>query len=270
MSMRRLIPIAVMLLAVAVAAMVAYRADKRLDALLAERAKLLQSIADIQSERDNALDDVARLSLALRETREKREDTQSVGLEPADSSADDMASAAEFLLLGDAQKAGEEKTENSESDDNPISEEKSEAVRKERDERRQQKYEERRAQAMSFLQQKLDGTSDPAAQQRIVSIAEHLDAMLEIRQQMRDAQTDLERDQARERMHQAEANLQDLVWQQQDFLLRKVAEENGITEPARQAAIANAFFQLQQNPFFSIKSDEWVELMNKIGKTWRD
>ncbi len=108
-----------------------------------------------------------------------------------------------------------------------------------------------RERSMGFLQDRIDSTTDPVVQDRLAAIGDYLDYMMDLGAQMREAETEEERDALRESMGQTRDEFQTLVRQQQEFMARELAEEYGITSTGEQDEFIASLNGMRQSPFFS-------------------
>jgi len=110
--------------------------------------------------------------------------------------------------------------------------------------------EQRRVDRENFFANTIANAKDAATQERVAAIQEYNDYLSGLREAMRDAETDEERDQLRQDMMENGRVLQDLVEAQRDSMIRDMAAQSGITDSAKQDAFVNAYHQLQASPFF--------------------
>jgi hypothetical protein len=94
-------------------------------------------------------------------------------------------------------------------------------------------------------------TNDPAVQQRLTTLKEQSDYMLELMQKMRDTMDEKERAAAQQEFAQVRGTVTGLVQEQQDYMLQQLATQNGITDPQKQQAFINSLRETQASPFFS-------------------
>jgi hypothetical protein len=114
-----------------------------------------------------------------------------------------------------------------------------------------------RDRSMNFLQDRIDSTTDPVVQDRLAAIGDYLDYMMDLGAQMRDAETEEERDALRETMGQTRDEFQGLVREQQDYMVRQLAEEYGITGTEEQDEFIASLQGMRQSPFFSSPMMQW-------------
>ena len=121
--------------------------------------------------------------------------------------------------------------------------------------------EERRARFREFEQQMRDRVStvlqdeyasapDADAQERIEIIQDYMDQMAQLREAMRNAESDEERDALRQSMRESYMGMQEVVRTQQDSMLRSLASNSGITDPGKQDSLITGLRDLQASPFF--------------------
>lgn len=101
-----------------------------------------------------------------------------------------------------------------------------------------------------FFQDEFDATADPEVQERVVQLQDYTTSLMELRQAMRDAQTDEEREALRETMGETFAGLRELTMAQQDYMTRNLAQEYGIKDPARQDAFIESMREMNSTPYF--------------------
>jgi len=129
-------------------------------------------------------------------------------------------------------------------------EELSEEQRAERQQRWQAFREQMQAQRESFFQTQLDASPSRESQDRVKAIWEYSDYMRELRDAMRQAETDEERQALRQSMEETGQIVRDLTRDQQDFMVRELAAQHGITSKGDQDAFVSAVRDLQSNPLF--------------------
>jgi hypothetical protein len=95
--------------------------------------------------------------------------------------------------------------------------------------------------------------TDPAGIERYNALMGLRDYQNELRDQLRNAKSDEEREAIRARMDEARRSGQQMVNDQQDAMLRAMAGANGITDPAAQSEFVSSMRQTLENPFFSME-----------------
>lgn len=105
-------------------------------------------------------------------------------------------------------------------------------------------------QRQEMLDAAMQNAPDQAARDRIAAIEEYEAYLMELRESMRDAETDEERQALRDAMMENWQTLNDLQNEQQDAMLRDLAAKNGISDPKQQEAFVENYKQLEANPLF--------------------
>lgn len=100
-------------------------------------------------------------------------------------------------------------------------------------------------------------TNDPAVQQRLATLRDQSTYMMDVMQRMRDTMDEQERAQLQEEFQQVRANVSTLVQEQQDYMLRQVAIQSGVTDPQKQEALMNSLRETQESPFFRSPMMSW-------------
>jgi hypothetical protein len=126
----------------------------------------------------------------------------------------------------------------------------SEEERTARRERWETFRQEMRDQHDAFFQAELDAAPDRDTQDRIEAIREYSDSIRQLRDAMQEAKTDEERQALRESMDENMRMLRDLSQKQQDYMVRELATQYGITAKDKQNAFISAVRDLQSSPFF--------------------
>lgn len=126
--------------------------------------------------------------------------------------------------------------------------------RERRREEREQWSEERaaqfRAQVDQFYEDALASADTPEAQERITSIRDMSQQMMDLRQQIRAAEDDTTRDALREEMDALREEMRPLVRDQQDYLLQQAAASAGVNHAGTQRKLADALRDTLRSPFF--------------------
>jgi len=94
-------------------------------------------------------------------------------------------------------------------------------------------------------------TTDPVAQERLQSLANYTDVMLEMRQRLRAAATPEEENAVREEMRTAAQEIEQLVQEQQRYLLRQAAANAGVDRNEQERLVTEIQNTLQ-SPFFHL------------------
>ena len=119
-----------------------------------------------------------------------------------------------------------------------------------REERRRAYMDAFRQRMSDFLTERIDASTDAAEKQRIASIGEYAQSLMEQRRLLRDAETEEERRVVFETMQQNADVLRSMVEEQQDQVMRDSLERQGITSTSEQDAIISAYKESQEDPFF--------------------
>lgn len=117
-------------------------------------------------------------------------------------------------------------------------------------EEREQRGAEMRDRMRQFMDEQIQNAPDKATQDRLNTISANGEAMMDLFQQMRDAQTDEERDAIRDEMRTLGESTRTLVTEQQDFLMRQSLSASGVTDPKAQDAAMQSLRQTMEGPFF--------------------
>lgn len=115
---------------------------------------------------------------------------------------------------------------------------------------REQRGAEFRDRMRSFIDEQIQNAPDKATQDRLATISANGENMMDLFQQMRDAQTDEERDVIREELRATGDATRQLVQEQQDYLMRDSLRQSGITDPKAQDAAMQSLRQTMEGPFF--------------------
>lgn len=120
------------------------------------------------------------------------------------------------------------------------------------DSQRREQFQQFREQMATTLAEETERQTDPVAKQRVASINEYAQAVGDLWTQMREAETDEEREAIRQTIDQNREVLTGLVRDQQDYMLRQVASQYGITTPDKQDAFVNSLRDTTTNPLFRV------------------
>ncbi|OQB99750.1 MAG: hypothetical protein BWX80_03589 [Candidatus Hydrogenedentes bacterium ADurb.Bin101] len=103
----------------------------------------------------------------------------------------------------------------------------------------------------SYLEDRMLQSTDPVEQDRMAAFQEYVAYMADLRQQMRDAETDEDREEIGVLMRQAGVEMEGLLREQQNSMLVQLAEEYGITDAQKQAEFVNRMRDLRSDPLFN-------------------
>ncbi len=217
-------------------------ADARIASLVAENDDLVRARGRTSGESDALRGELEALR-AERDAAGRQFDSAEQVTSPEEASL-----ALTDLASSDAAgTSAMEQTEPADGDGTSAEEEE----RQRRQERMREFMGSIRERTGDFLASQVEQTNDPAVKQRLAAIAENVNYLMEAGQAMRHAETDEERDALREQFGQARDQLQSLVKEQQNDVLRDMASSYGITDPAKQDAFISSYGELRENPFFS-------------------
>jgi len=101
-----------------------------------------------------------------------------------------------------------------------------------------------------FFDAEYGAAADATVQDRLVQMEESTNYLMDLREAMREAESDEERQQFRQDFGETAATLRDLVTEQQDYMLRTVAEEHGIKGAEQQEAFVASMREIQASLYF--------------------
>lgn len=217
------------------------------EALRAGEKSLKSEIESAKAQADALAREKQRLEDQLASVRkaEPAEDPslEAVG-EPTDATLD-----SGLLDEGDASTRDDGRDRRGGDDPNETEEEREARMAQWRQER-EQRGAEMRDRMRQFMDEQIMNAPDKATQERLASISANGEAMMDLFQQMRDAETDEERDAIREEIRTAGESTRQLVREQQDYLMRQSLSQSGITDPSAQNAAMQSLRQTMEGPFF--------------------
>jgi hypothetical protein len=222
------------------------------EAALTKASELRKSVADTTAlERENA-----RLRDEVEQLRARPEPVAEVAEAPTEGTesptfnleeATDALSAALRSGDGDRRRGGDDREPPKEGTPEY-------AEWQERRERWQQEREERsrefRSRMDGFFDEAMQKTTDPVAQNRIAAINDYTNYTMDLFREMRNAETDEERDQIRQDLSITFEETRSLVRDQQDYLISETLKENGVSDPQKQQALVSAVRETMEDPFF--------------------
>jgi len=121
----------------------------------------------------------------------------------------------------------------------------------ERDARRQEFVTRMQDNMTSFFTGELEKSSTPAMQDRLLALEEKTYEMFELRSQMRQAETDEEREQLGQAFGDSMTAARQLMVEQQEDMINAIASQFGIAKESDQAAFEQAVRSAITSPFFS-------------------
>lgn len=222
------------------------------EAALTKASELRKSVADTTAlERENA-----RLRDEVERLRTRPEPAAEVAEAPTEGTesptfnleeATDALSAALRSGDGDRRRGGDDREPPKEGTPEY-------AEWQERRERWQQEREERsreyRSRMDGFFDEAMQKTNDPVAQNRIAAINDYTNYTMDLFREMRNAETDEERDQIRQDLSITFDETRSLVREHQDYLISETLRENGVSDPQKQQALVNSVRETMEDPFF--------------------
>ena len=157
---------------------------------------------------------------------------------PAPDTSEFLASLSE--ALGEMEESGSRQRSRRFQDrfDGQRGEEEDEAAR---EERRRSYMDNYRQRMTDFMRAEIEASNDPAEKQRIASISEYMQSLMDQRRLIREAQTDEERQAVFDTMRENAGVLRSMVEEQQDEVVRDSLERQGITSRSEQDAVIQAY-----------------------------
>lgn len=216
------------------------------DSLASRQATLERQLTDLQAIQKGLESDNRRLQKQLESIANRPETAPAAQDFPLESVEEPPLDIPQQNAPADASATRDGSRDRRWGPDEEGTPEEQEARRQER-EQRMTEFRDRMGQ---FFTSEMEKTADPAAQQRIAQISEYSQYSMDLRRQMRDAQTDEERQSITEQLEQAATATRTLVREQQDFLLRQSLASNGVTDAAAQDAMINSYRSTMESPFF--------------------
>lgn len=226
-------------------------------------AKLLdvgQRLAATQSATESDAEKVARLE-AERSQYSERLATLQAKLDEA-VEADPVASAEVDLATGEALDAAAIEPEadgaapDAEGEGRPERERGGRGERwggtpEERQARREEFAARMQENMANFFTGELEKSSTPEMQERLVALEQKTQEMMDLRSQMRAAETDEERDALGVAFGETMSAAREIMQEQQDDMLGAIANQFGITKESDQAAFEQAVRSAMDSPMFS-------------------
>ena len=120
---------------------------------------------------------------------------------------------------------------------------------------RNAQQQERQIQRRQRLDDYVDGqyarATDPATKDRLSSIANFQIYFDELANRLASAGSNEEVAELTEALRQGQLDQRDLIWDQQRAMIADLAYNNGLTDPAAQAQLADQIIRTLNSPFFS-------------------
>jgi hypothetical protein len=238
------------------------RLDNRLQALARERDKFLGEARKAQQEAVAAAERFAKLE---RENARLQEDFDLISrrndeilsrpIPPIDSvePLDDLAAPEPETgnaALGERSNSDRSRRGDDDRNENEDDPERAARIEQWRQERAQ-RAQEFRERMQEFFDTQIQQAPDKPTQERLAAIREYSEYTMDLFRQMREAQTDEERDAIREELSTAGETARSLVREQQDYVLRQSLVSSGVTDRKSQDALISSMRQtMDNNPFF--------------------
>jgi len=233
------------------AVVVRHQTAPRLEAAGQETARLNALLVDLQRAAKESDEEAARLKDRLTELAEELRLAKTERPEQPEPEAPPVAFDLSQLFAGveaepevDA-RAGP-RTEGGRRRWGDLSPEDREAMT----ERRREFTGQMRERVTTFLQDQMMQSRDATEQERLAALQEYFDYMADVRERMREAETEEEREELGGLLRQSGEEMRNLVRDQQDLLVREVAKDYGITDPQKQVEFAERLQELRSSPFF--------------------
>ena len=121
----------------------------------------------------------------------------------------------------------------------------------ERDARRQEFATRMQDNMANFFTGELEKSATPEMQERLVTLEQKTQEMMDLRNQMRAAETDEEREALGAAFGETMSAARDIMQEQQDDMLGAIASQFGITKESEQAAFEQAVRAAMDSPMFS-------------------
>lgn len=244
-----------------VAAVVALAVGALLGAYAMDQRNAL-ALEELTRERDGLQQEVQRLRTQIEQLRQvasaKETDAEAREAELARVREEYEARLQEALSQAQAKSEAAEyeaMEEPARAERNPAqaAEENAQAVQMTPEQRSQYRaeYSRRlRERMQGYIDEEMQRTSDPDAQQRLAALREQTDYMVQIMYDIREATDDARRAELQQQLREVRTGVNTLVTEQQDYVLRQVAAQQGIADPQRQQAFVQSLRAAQESPFF--------------------
>ncbi len=218
---------------------------KERDALKASEKALHGEVDAAKSEAESLAREKRQLEDRLASAKKAEpgtvESLEAVG-EPTDATLDSGAQQEADASAADRDRRGG-------GDPNETDAEREARIAQWRQER-EQRGAEMRDRLRTFMDEQIQNAPDKATQDRLASISAYSETMMDLFQQMRDAQTDEDRDAIRAQLQENGTVARQLVKEQQDFMMRDSLRQSGVTDPKAQDAAMQSLRQTMEGPFF--------------------
>ena len=237
--------------------------DPQVNALMAQGEEATERLNRMQAAHEDELDqmqvEIQELEDDARGLRRKLEQVpppqQPVPL------AEETVAAIELPLLPEPEEATESEQDPRRRGEGWRGRRRDEDLTQEERAARQAREQEFRTRARErvdgFFEAEYGGATDAAVQDRLVRMEENTNYLMDLREAMREAESDEERQQLRQDFGETTAALRDLVVEQQDYMLRTLAEEHGIKGAEQQEAFVASMREVQSSVYFRPERMIW-------------
>ncbi len=215
----------------------------------AERDTLADRNAQLEKDLKLAGTRLARLQTELERQQERTASTQEESdksIHAARKKGRVVEEAPDSALL-DVMEGLPDATDSARNNEDP----RDEAEREERRAWRRDMAAQFRTNIHEFMDAQVAGTSDPVAKERLASMTEYADYIMDLMQEYRGAETDEERAEIREEIRVARDASRELQQSQRDYMLRDLASNYGITSEKKQTEFIAAMQDTMRNPLYT-------------------
>lgn len=226
-------------------------ANSHLDTVQADMDQMRDLVKKAESRLTEREAELARLREELEAARSTPVSDPNAGAMepevPVPDTSEFLASLSEALGEMDESASGQRRGRFQDRFNGQRGEEEDEAAR---EERRRSYMDNYRQRMTDFMRAEIEASNDPAEKQRIASISEYMESLMDQRRLLREAQTDEERQAVFDTMRENAGVLRSMVEEQQDEVVRDSLERQGITSRSEQDAVIQAYKEAQDDPFF--------------------
>lgn len=219
-------------------------------------------LAKLQADRDELAASQVALKQAAKEARDQVEalerDKRHLEDQLASASKSQRAPAAgleevsapDDVLLDGGSNEGDASVGDRGDRDNDENDPEREARMEQWRQEREQRGAEMRQRMEEFMANEIQNAPDKITQDRLASMNEYSRSMMDMFQQMRDAETDEDRDAIRAQLQETGSAARELVREHQDYLMRQSLVQSGVTDAQAQEAAMQSLRQTMEGPFF--------------------
>ena len=231
----------------------AARLQRQKDALSLELASTGDRLQSQEAELEQTRLEIDRLQSHIADLeREAKEAAALASVESVDTTLPEPEQAPQAVVADASPRADDRRSRWGRPRDGgqDLTPEEEAARRAEWETRRQEFATRMRENVSSFFDSKLEQAGDAAAQQRILSMEDYSNYMMDLFQQMRATEDEEERDSLRTEMDTARETMRTLVTEQQDQMLRDLASDMGVRSGTRQDEFVTRMRTTMEDPFF--------------------